>query len=285
VKLFKDEAPVLKSFVDKYGAAANYWEEPGAGYSVNVLAGDELCAHSSAGYAKEDNVVARQYDSTADPAELAYLPLGARYEYDAVLAPPSPQRRRKYSMSFIGSYDTDVSREALKSYVDATAKPEGMKDPFFAFGKWTSSPTSDTDGHLGPSEYRRVVLDSDFTLAPSGHNLESFRFWEAIEAGSIPVMAPPGRRAALEAEGAPVGDDCAGSFQQVLCTEPPIVMLESWDDVYKTLSAFSEEDLAERRTRLATWNTQWWRRVAACLAGKITNRGADVAECHPCADG
>ena len=64
---------------------------------------------------------------------------------------------------------------------------------------------------------------------------------------------------------APGGHGCTGSFQQVLCTEPPIVMLESWDDVYKTLSVFSEQELAERRARLATWSEQWWRRVATCL--------------------
>ena len=41
---------------------------------------------------------------------------------------------------------------------------------------------------ISQDEYREVLLDSAFTLAPAGHNVECFRMWEAAEAGSIPVL-------------------------------------------------------------------------------------------------
>jgi hypothetical protein len=50
------------------------------------------------------------------------------------------------------------------------------------------SRTGVTDAHVPQRDWRKVLLDSVFTLSPSGHNIECFRFWEAAEAGSIPVL-------------------------------------------------------------------------------------------------
>eukprot|EP01084_Bolivina_argentea_P000311 592_1 len=37
-------------------------------------------------------------------------------------------------------------------------------------------------------EYNKILLESKYTLAPSGTGPNSFRFWEALGAGSIPVL-------------------------------------------------------------------------------------------------
>ena len=37
--------------------------------------------------------------------------------------------------------------------------------------------------------YASILMDSVFTLCAGGINPESFRLWEAIEAGSIPIVA------------------------------------------------------------------------------------------------
>lgn len=42
--------------------------------------------------------------------------------------------------------------------------------------------------HLDPPEYQRVLLDSYFTLCPAGHAFETFRFWEAVDVLSIPII-------------------------------------------------------------------------------------------------
>ena len=74
--------------------------------------------------------------------------------------------------------------------------------------------------------YVEVVLDSIFTLSPAGHNPECFRLFEAVEAGSIPVL---------------VKDDLYSTYS-AYCAEPlyhwrdaPIVVLDSWDEVYPTV--------------------------------------------------
>jgi hypothetical protein len=41
---------------------------------------------------------------------------------------------------------------------------------------------------MNTDDYMQVVLDSVFTLSPAGHNPECFRLYEAMEAGSIPIL-------------------------------------------------------------------------------------------------
>lgn len=36
---------------------------------------------------------------------------------------------------------------------------------------------------LGPHGYQKLLLNSTFTLCPGGHNAETFRMYEALEAG------------------------------------------------------------------------------------------------------
>ena len=43
-------------------------------------------------------------------------------------------------------------------------------------------------GSVRYSDYRKVLLNSTFTLSPMGHNLECYRWFEAAEAGSIPII-------------------------------------------------------------------------------------------------
>ena len=51
-------------------------------------------------------------------------------------------------------------------------------------------PTVKKPSKLVRARYRSTLLNSSFTLSPVGTNDECFRFWEAIEAGSIPIFVP-----------------------------------------------------------------------------------------------
>jgi len=53
--------------------------------------------------------------------------------------------------------------------------------------KWTPQPGGN-DG-IGATEWHSIVKRSTFTLCPRGHNAETFRLYEAIAVGSIPVLA------------------------------------------------------------------------------------------------
>lgn len=44
-------------------------------------------------------------------------------------------------------------------------------------------PVSYRPGNKNSSEWQALLLDSTFTLCPGGHNPETFRMWETLEAG------------------------------------------------------------------------------------------------------
>ena len=48
---------------------------------------------------------------------------------------------------------------------------------------------------LAPAAWRRVAAASAFTLAPPGHNFETFRYYEAAEAGTPASLLLDARRA------------------------------------------------------------------------------------------
>ena len=62
-----------------------------------------------------------------------------------------------------------------------------------------------------------------------GVNEECFRFWEAIEAGSIPIYVP-------RTDEKP----CPAAFEDVLRTNPPIVILDSWSDLPAYIDSVTE---------------------------------------------
>ncbi|CAM9342394.1 unnamed protein product [Sphacelaria rigidula] len=43
--------------------------------------------------------------------------------------------------------------------------------------------------NLDGNEYQKLLLNSTFTICPGGHNPESHRMFEALEAGSIPIVS------------------------------------------------------------------------------------------------
>jgi hypothetical protein len=128
------------------------------------------------------------------------MPLGPRYDFwDAFqeiqqtttttttnVVPPISQRR--YIFNAVFSKSTSPSRKTLKLQLNVSQQIQDHPHDYFIqiAGLWrrTMHPTR----HLDPYNYTKVLLDSKFTLSPTGHNPECFRIFEAIIAGSIPVI-------------------------------------------------------------------------------------------------
>uniref|UniRef100_A0A914EEY7 Exostosin GT47 domain-containing protein n=1 Tax=Acrobeloides nanus TaxID=290746 RepID=A0A914EEY7_9BILA len=106
-----------------------------------------------------------------------YVPLGTKTGFGPVqlnsLLPPS---QRKYMVNFIGSI-----RSNRQEMVDRI-KNKNITSYIYVQKGWASS-----DG-LNVVNYRDILRESVFTLAPWGNNPESMRLYEAIEAGSIPIF-------------------------------------------------------------------------------------------------
>jgi len=107
---------------------------------------------------------------------------------------------------------------------------------------------------LDTSSYMKAVLDSAFTLAPAGHNVECFRMYEAAEAGSVPVFL----RKDLYA-----GRACRRGMERWY--DAPAVVLDSWEDLYPTIKALMEDPAAldARQEQLRQWYERYMRGVVA----------------------
>lgn len=124
-----------------------------------------------------------------------YIPLGPREEFLQMRIDPNkdivPPSKRLYLYNFLGSM-TSWSRQVLKRVVARDlATPENQaKYPSFVHitDSWHLKVTKQ-NGYVEPDEYRKVLLNSVFTLCPTGHNPEAYRIFEALEAGSIPILA------------------------------------------------------------------------------------------------
>ena len=94
----------------------------------------------------------------------------------------------------------------------------------------------------------QVLGESVFTLAPAGHNFESFRLYEAVEAGSIPVIS-------LDKDYKE--HKCKDSLSHWL--DSPIIIIESWNEVIPTLQKLLEdpEALDMRQADLRVWYNQY----------------------------
>ena len=168
----------------------------------------------------------------------AYLPLGPRFDSWSALQQSSqsdmmkPPSSRRYAFNAIFSISTGGGRYILANQIrehDGNINTT-ITLPIYSSltQRWTAMTQVDNvhPTKLTPQTFVEVVLDSIFTLSPAGHNPECFRLFEAVEAGSIPVL---------------VKDDLYSTMNGN-CLEPlyhwrdaPIVVLDSWEEVYPTV--------------------------------------------------
>lgn len=219
----------------KDGGYVNY-----GGYHM----GDEQGAHDISFYGQAWFMFRNYYfDRYQTLPNTIYIPLGVK----AGLAMSGvetfiPASKRKYQCNFIGSIRSNRAymidqlhyrrQECLISADKPWADPSGM--------------------HV--IEYRQVMLDSRFTLCPFGNNEESMRFYEALEAGSIPI-AETSKVASGDFINQALGGDC------------PVPRLQDWNQLDEFLQRYHENptalDALQKRV------LEWWSRVKSRVFTKV----------------
>ena len=63
--------------------------------------------------------------------------------------------------------------------------------------------------------------------------------------------------------------DCPDSFEDVLRTAPPIVVLRRWTELPGFIESVTEEHLVEKRKQLFWWNQAYWRNATRALDDAI----------------
>ena len=113
---------------------------------------------------------------------LAYpLPLGAFRDIKVENITPLPER--KYDFCFVGQIPHTGTRDYFKRNLDNLIEETGDKFKFYV--KFTDGFSKGLD----PEEYVEILGDSKLSLCPQGANsLETFRFFESMMMGAIPVV-------------------------------------------------------------------------------------------------
>ncbi|KAK4319800.1 hypothetical protein Pmani_009296 [Petrolisthes manimaculis] len=104
---------------------------------------------------------------------------------------------------------------------------------------WVPNETPDS-----MDEYVRSLLESDLTLCPAGINTETYRVYEAMSAGSTPLI-----------EDVPSRGHCDKSGWRLLKKlNPPVIWVKSWKQLPKLLAKerrYSNQHKALRRLRVS----------------------------------
>jgi len=226
----------------------------------------------------------RQYFSTTRPRQV-YLPLGARndvwqsllkLQIDPNLASGAPlavlpASQRKYVFNAIFSRTTNYQRKKLAQIIEKYQKSTSETMPFYASmaKSWQRDANNPKNDYVDTDHYAATLVDSVFTLSPAGKNPETFRLFEAVEAGSIPVMVRDemlNRAPQLSGNGRrPLGEkeyiNCEGSLMHWL--EAPVVILDSWYELLPTLERLMLDvsALNDMQKRLRQWYTEYMNNI------------------------
>jgi hypothetical protein len=211
-----------------------------------MLTNDENCA--------DNRYDARGYYSST-MTDMTYLPLGPRYDtWEALNAlnhngsSIAASSQRKYAFNAIFATSTN---SVLSTLADIIQKEGNNLSSFVKISSaWYPDPNNSLNDSVDTTTYMQVLLESTFTLAPSGHNPECFRLYEAVEAGSISVISLDKHYREHR---------CINSLSHWL--DSPIVVVESWNEVIPTLQKLLEEPeaLDMRQADLRAWYDQYMR--------------------------
>ena len=215
--------------------------------AVNIVVGDEKCSCSplNKGCLNADF---RQFHGSQMSTD--WLPLGPRFEFKQV-EEVDVSSKRSIPFNFMGAM-TSSSRRSLQNLL---INPEiKSRYPFVAKGltlftsKWSKIAVGK---YSCPSEYRDILLKSAFTLCPEGTNAESYRIYEAIESGSIPVLVHSKK------------SQCLDPYEQLISDGTPIIVLDSWDEFPAKVSFLLNhpEELDLLQASLRSWRSKFWTRI------------------------
>lgn len=248
-------------------------------YDVLIITGDEYCAiqdhraHFRQYYSPD--VVALSHPMVVpgltrggEPVSFPrYMPLGPRAEFERVqsfeLRPPA---QRKFLFNFLGAM-TSASRKHLKKVVSQDSfKAMDFKFAWHSVDTWTADIKK--GGYMKPQEYRRILLSSQFTLCPAGHNPESFRIFEACEAGSIPVLTSDNwtsNKDEISAKTqATTTQRCHDPYRVLLDSGAPFVMLDDWNELPLMLehARRNASYVFEKHLQVQEWYARYMRTIA-----------------------
>ena len=183
-------------------------------------------------------------------SSMKYIPLGVRVDFDETnsqkSSPSKPVTLRKYTYNFMGSLTSGSRKELLRVLKgDDTTLPNRRVVKIAPM--WARNPSPVT-GYFTPSAYGRVLRESIFTLCPSGQNPETYRIYEALESGSIPILAMDTYYR---------NHKCNNAYAPFIQSGAPFIYLQSWYELPRFLRSLNNTYMTVLQNDLAIWFKRW----------------------------
>ena len=184
-----------------------------------------------------------QFDATpptlSDLPPIFHWPLGPAYargvrrdnDLDPVANGAPMQARRKYMCNFVGTLHERVPARGL--VVDMLNSPQYAHWNCYTsardkFPKKESAESMDA--------FAGVLRDSDFTLCPSGGNAESYRIYESMILGAVPILERDVTHDKTYSR-----YHCQYTYQFLKDLNPPVVWLDNWSELPAVMEALLKE--------------------------------------------
>lgn len=192
-------------------------------------------------------------------AELLDIPLGIRAY---VSVPFVPIDERRYDTAFAGSLVNEEREQQrpwlsqkLRARQALLAELEALRDRRPDLSIWLRMLPSYWVGATATGSYAHAMAEARTVLCPRGSALETYRYFEALRAGAIPIYEMLPRR-----------DYYAGA---------PGIRIRDWSEAERVLDALlsNSDDLHRRHRASLEWYERWVapdavaRRIAGRLAG------------------
>jgi hypothetical protein len=230
----------MKPSLKKYVHVFERYEAAGRDFIVLHLS-DEYCDDPNGFYEyKSCKAIIRPYPSTKLPAQekILYIPLGP---YRQINGDEMGQRQNVWS--FYGTNWKDRNK-LLEPLIAIEPNKHGF------FEEWMDKK------QISEEEYSKICKDSYFIPVPRGQNVETFRFWEALESGAIPLY---------------VRTDGDEEYFKFISSKLPILSIQSWDkatDFVKSLMSNTSTLTHYRTTMQQRWK-QWKDELKGNIKGLV----------------
>ena len=208
------ETPIVimqRPWPHKYNILLQRWSAAGVKFYILHIS-DEHCTDDISSYTLDGCLkVVRMYDrvdmTEQERSKCLIIPLGYHWTFRGGGCPFPLERTprlpfRSTRWSFFG---TNWKGRSDKFTPIMALQPNRCK----FLDSWNSK---DTIGH---DEYIAVLLDTIFIPCPGGNNYETYRFYEALEMGCVPVLVRE------------PGDEL---FVKMVTDNLPIIPLKNWDE-------------------------------------------------------
>ena len=160
--------------------------------------------------------------------------------------------KRKYTCSFLGNARLGIApRAKAVHFIEANPQWNCHLDTSV---HWVSDRVykNQTLAKIVTENYVHVTLNSDFALCPAGGNVESYRIYETVELGSIPILKRNETRITIGKR----DHQCTTSYPFLHEFNAPFVWLDSWDQLPQVMQALMQEtpeQIYQRRCALIVY--------------------------------